>query len=84
MLNVIFILLGVVLLFNFIKVLSESKSPLKRAVTSMLTGIAALAAASLIAGFFGAQIMVNLYTVFIALVLGIPGVVLIVVKMFFI
>ncbi|MDR2560094.1 MAG: pro-sigmaK processing inhibitor BofA family protein, partial [Oscillospiraceae bacterium] len=67
---------------NFIKVLAGSKSPLRKAVISMLTGIGSLAAASLITGFFGVQIIVNLYTVFIALVLGAPGVVLILLKAF--
>jgi inhibitor of the pro-sigma K processing machinery len=84
MLNVIFILLGVILLFNFIKALIKSDAPLKRAVISMLTGIGSLAAASLIAGLFQVQIAVNIYTVFIALVLGAPGVALIFLKMFLI
>jgi hypothetical protein len=84
MLNVIFILLGVVLLFNFIKIVAANKSPLKKAALSMFTGIGALAAANLITGFLGAQVMVNFYTVFIALVLGVPGVVLILLKTFLI
>ncbi|MCL2697380.1 MAG: pro-sigmaK processing inhibitor BofA family protein [Oscillospiraceae bacterium] len=84
MLNIIFILIGVILLFNFIKVLAASKSPLKKASVSMFAGAASLAAASLITGLLGVQIMVNLFTVFISLVLGVPGVVLILLKTFLI
>jgi inhibitor of the pro-sigma K processing machinery len=84
MLNVIFILLGIILLFYFVKVLAASKSPLRKAAVYMFGGVASLAAASLITGLFGIQVMVNTYTVFVALVLGAPGVVLILLKMFLI
>lgn len=84
MLNVIFILLGAVILFYFIKTLMSCKKPLKKAAFSMFTGIGTLAAASLIAGLFGARVTVNMFTVFIALVLGAPGVVLILIKIFLI
>jgi len=84
MLNVIFILLGIILLYYFIKTLTTCEKPLKKAITSMLTGIGALAAASLITGLLETQVAVNFYTVFVALVLGVPGVVLILLKVFFI
>jgi hypothetical protein len=60
----------------------KAKSPVKKAVISMLTGVAGLGLASVCAGLFGAQIMVNVYTVFVALALGIPGVLLVILKMF--
>jgi pro-sigmaK processing inhibitor BofA len=65
-------------------VLLKAKSPVKKAMLSMLTGVAALGFANLLAGLFSAQVAVNVYTVFIALTLGIPGVVLIIMKNFFI
>jgi pro-sigmaK processing inhibitor BofA len=84
MLNVIFILLGISLLYYFIKALLKCKSPLKKAALSMLSGVAALLAVNLVTGLLGAQVAVNFYTVFTSLVLGVPGVVLILVKVFLI
>lgn len=82
MLDFIFIIAGFFILYYFIKTLVKSNNPLKKAAFSMLTGAGALAAASFFAGFFGAQIAVNIYTVFIALTLGAPGVILIILKIF--
>ena len=84
MLNIIFLLFGAFLLLNFIKALLKSRSPVKKAALSMFTGIGALVAASLIMGLFGVALAVNTFTTFIALVLGAPGVVLILLKMFLI
>ena len=84
MLNVIFILFGVFLLLNYIKALLKSSAPVKKAAISMFTGIGTLAAASLIMGLFRVTLAVNTFTTFIALVLGVPGVVLILLKMFLI
>ncbi|MCL2018691.1 MAG: pro-sigmaK processing inhibitor BofA family protein [Oscillospiraceae bacterium] len=84
MLDTIFLLFGVVLLLNFIKVLIKSRSPLKKAAFSMMAGVGTLAAASLLAGLLELQLSVNTYTVFVALVLGTPGVILVLLKMFFI
>ncbi|MCL2109308.1 MAG: pro-sigmaK processing inhibitor BofA family protein [Oscillospiraceae bacterium] len=78
MLDIVIGVVGLVILFNFIKVLLKCKNPLKRAVLSMLTGAASLAAVSLAAGFFGYYVAVNFFTVFVALVLGVPGVALVV------
>jgi|GEM_PF-1036653 len=85
MLYLAFLALGIIILLNYIKVLLKSEKPVKVAAVSMLTGVFALGAASLITGLglLGAQVAVNLYTVFISLTLGIPGVVFIIVKMFF-
>jgi len=80
MLDVIFLLFGIFLLLIFIKALLRSKSPLKNAALSMLAGVGTLAAVSLVAGLFGAQVMVNFYTVYVSLVLGAPGAVLVMVK----
>ena len=84
MLDAIFWFLGLLILFHFIRILLKAKSPFKKATLSMLTGAFALISASVLAELFGAYLAVNIYTVFIALTLGIPGVVLIIMKMFFI
>ncbi|MCL1823391.1 MAG: pro-sigmaK processing inhibitor BofA family protein [Oscillospiraceae bacterium] len=84
MLDIIFICVGLILLLNYIKTLIRSKSPVKNAVLSMMTGAGALIAVSLIVGLLKAQVAVNLYTVFISLTLGVPGVALILLKMYLI
>ena len=84
MLDVIFILLGLLILLGFIRVLIRDKRPVRKAILSMLSGAGALGFASLFAALFGTVVTVNIYTVFIALTLGIPGVVLIILKMFLI
>ena len=87
MLDIVFLLLGLILLLNFIKIMIKSRAPLKKAAGSMLAGIAALAAACLLtgfSGFAGPQVAVNICTVFISLTLGVPGVALIITKLFFI
>ena len=84
MLDVIFLIIGVFIFIKFLSVLLKSQNPLRKAVLSMLSGICSLVAASLVTGFFGASLAVNLYTVFIALTLGIPGVILLILKIFII
>ncbi|MCL2694260.1 MAG: pro-sigmaK processing inhibitor BofA family protein [Oscillospiraceae bacterium] len=84
MLNIIFLCLAAFLLFNFIKAACKHEKPVKKAVLSMLTGGGSLAAVSFVGGLFGLSIAVNIYTVFIALTLGIPGVVLLLLKLFLI
>jgi hypothetical protein len=64
--------------------LRACEKPLKKAALSMFTGIISLAGANLVSGLFGAQVVVNTFTVYIALVLGAPGVVLILLKTFLI
>jgi len=74
--------IGAIIFIKYISVLVKNKKPLRKAAVSMLTGIAALTAASFAAGFFGFKIAVNIYTVFVALTLGAPGVVLIILALF--
>ena len=82
MLNIIFIFIAILIFYYYIKTLLGAKKPLRSALVSMLTGIGTLGAASFAAGLLGAQIMINIYTVFVALTLGLPGVVLIILKLF--
>ena len=82
MLDIIYITISLIILLYFIKTALKSKSPVKNAAKSMLVGAAALALTSVGAGLFGVIVAVNIYTVFIALTLGIPGVILIILKLF--
>ena len=69
---VILIILAVVLLGAFLVLHSKHKSPAKAAIANMVLGAASLV---LIAPLVSAA--VNLYTVFTALTLGLPGTLLV-------
>ncbi|MCL1831979.1 MAG: pro-sigmaK processing inhibitor BofA family protein [Oscillospiraceae bacterium] len=56
----------------FMAIHARHKKPLKSAVVSMTTGVAALAVAA-----YALSVTVNIYTVFAALTLGVPGAVLV-------
>ncbi|WP_367924882.1 pro-sigmaK processing inhibitor BofA family protein [uncultured Ruthenibacterium sp.] len=57
-------------------VLSKTKHPFFSALKSAFCGAAALGAVNLMAGFTGVTIALNYATSFVAIVLGAPGVVL--------
>jgi low temperature requirement protein LtrA len=69
--NVIFIIIAAILLAVFMRAHFRHKSPAKAAVSNMILGAAALVLITPIA-----TVAVNVYTVFAALTLGVPGVVL--------
>lgn len=56
--------------------LRHSKRPLSRAAQSAFGGIAALAAVDVLAGYTGVALALNYATAFVAVVLGAPGVVM--------
>ncbi|MCL1882014.1 MAG: pro-sigmaK processing inhibitor BofA family protein [Oscillospiraceae bacterium] len=68
----IFAIVAVMLLFAFLKLHSKARKPLKLAVVNMSIGIVTLV---VIAQF--TSVLVNVYTVFMSLALGIPGALLI-------
>lgn len=53
----------------------KAKRPLRRALGSAVCGIASLGAVNLMAGYTGVAIALNYATAFVAVVLGAPGVV---------
>lgn len=57
-------------------VLRHAKHPLGRAAQSALGGIAALAAVDVLASYTGVALALNYATAFVAVVLGAPGVVM--------
>jgi len=69
----VLIIVGLVLLVMFLIVHSKSKSPAKTAVANMVAGVLSLV---LFAPVVSAS--VNIYTVFAALTMGVPGTALVV------
>lgn len=66
------------LVFSFIHYASKKKKPFKRALLSMLLGVATLCAVDLLAGITGVYIPLTRLTLFTSLVGGMPGVALLV------
>ncbi len=71
--ELIFFVLGIVLLILFLFYCKNSRQPIKYSIANMLSGIATLTALAIISG----DIAVNYVTCFTALVLGVPGVIMI-------
>jgi len=63
---------GIVMLFHY----GRSEKPIRRALTGMFSGAASLFAISYIGALLGLTIQINLFTAVVALTLGIPGTVL--------
>ncbi|MDR0821829.1 MAG: pro-sigmaK processing inhibitor BofA family protein [Oscillospiraceae bacterium] len=78
MFDVAFIFLAAVLFLPLCKTLVTFRRPLLAAVAHFAAGIAALVAAVLIMSAFGYYITVNVFTAGVALLLGVPGVALLV------
>lgn len=55
---------------------SKAKHPMRRALGSAVCGAASLGAVNLMAGYTGVSIALNYATAFVAVVLGAPGVIL--------
>jgi hypothetical protein len=73
--NIIILILSAVVLFSvFLAAHSRHRSPAKSAIVNMVTGVLSLAIIAPIA-----SVAVNLFTVFAALTLGVPGTALVVV-----
>ncbi|MBQ3331195.1 MAG: pro-sigmaK processing inhibitor BofA family protein [Ruminococcus sp.] len=66
------------LVFSFIHYAAKKKKPFKRALLSMVLGIAALCAVDLLAGVTGVYIPITRLTLLSSLIGGIPGVALLV------
>ncbi|MCL2086626.1 MAG: pro-sigmaK processing inhibitor BofA family protein [Oscillospiraceae bacterium] len=62
------------LLIFFINVCMKHKKPVKAALVNMILGCVGLLIASYLLKGFGVFLMVNVFTVFTALSLGLPGV----------
>ena len=74
----IIITVGVFLIFSFIHYAGKNKKPFKRALLSMLVGIAALTAVNLTSGLSGVYIPVTQLSLLISGAGGLPGVALLV------
>ncbi len=72
------------IIFSIIHKINKNKRPVKRALISILSGAAALAAVDLTSFFTGVYIPLSLLSITVSLVLGIPGVTaLLAVNLFF-
>lgn len=84
MLDFVFVAAAIILFLFFINVSFKHAKPVKTAVVNMLGGIVCLAASSVVMGLFGVSVMVNIYTVLVAMALGIPGVAAIIIYLAFV
>ena len=80
--DVVMIIIGIILSVIFFYKCGQQKRPIKAMAINSVTGLAGLVAAAIVTGFSGFGIAVNIATVLIAAVLGVPGVVMILVTMF--
>ena len=80
--DVLMIIIGIILSVIFFHKCGQQKKPVKAMIINSLTGLAGLVAAAIVTGFSGFGVAVNIATVLIACVLGIPGVAMILVTMF--
>lgn len=80
--DVVMIIIGIILSVIFFYKCGQQKKPMKAMVINSVTGLMGLMAAAIVTGFSGCGIAVNIATVLIASVLGVPGVAMILVTMF--
>ena len=78
MLFVVIVLISSFLVFSFIHYAAKKKKPFKRALLSMLLGIATLCVVNLLAGLTGVYIPVTQLTLLTSVAGGVPGVALLV------
>ena len=81
--DVISIAAGLVVMCFFIKSCDSVKNPKKTAVFFMASGLITLILSGIITSFTSKPIAVNEITVFISLILGAPGVIMMLIKIFF-
>lgn len=68
--------MAVVSLFSVLAALRRARRPLLRALGSAVCGVGALGAVNLLAGYTGVALALNYATAFVAVVLGAPGVIM--------
>ena len=80
--DVLTIIIGIILSVIFFCKCGQQRKPIKAMVVNSAAGLAVLIAAAIVTGFSGCGIAVNIATVLVAAVLGVPGVVMILVTVF--
>ena len=78
MLIAFIVFVSIFFVFSFIHYASKKKKPFKRALLSMLLGVATLCAVNLLASVTGVYIPLTKLTIFTSLIGGMPGVALLV------
>ena len=69
------LLLAAISLIAALAVLKKAKHPFRTAASQATLGLGAFAAVNLLAGYTGVTISLNYFTTFVAVVLGAPGVI---------
>lgn len=82
--DVIFTAAGLIIMWFFVKSCISAKNPAKTAVIFLATGLITLILSGIITSFMPKSLAVNGVTVFISLILGAPGVFMMLIKIFFI
>lgn len=82
--DAVILVLGIIAAMLYLYLCGRQKKAVKTMLLNSLLGVAALAAAAAVSGFLGCGIAVNYASVFVASVLGIPGVIGIIALMLFI
>ena len=80
--DVIFIVAGLAAAIYFFKSLAHTKGTAKTAALFMLSGLGSLIVSGIITSFASQCLSVNETTVFISLVCGIPGVIMMLIKLY--
>ncbi len=75
--DVLMMILGAALALTYLYLCGRQKKPIKVMLINSGLGIASLVLSALLTGFSGSGIAVNLVTVLISAVLGIPGAIMI-------
>lgn len=80
--NVISIISAALLMLNFMRLCGAQKHPVKAMVINSMTGIAALCISAAVCGFLGSPFAVNAASVTLAISLGVPGVIMLLLILF--
>lgn len=81
--DVIFIAAGLVIMWFFAKNCANAKNPVKTAIVFMAAGLTTLILSGIITSFTLTPLAVNPVTVLISLILGVPGVIIMLIKILF-
>ena len=81
--DVLVIIIGIILSVIYFHKCGQQKKPLRAMILNSAAGLAMLIVTAVITGFSGCGVAVNVASVLVASVLGVPGVVMILVSLFF-
>ena len=80
--DVLMIIIGIILSVIFMHRCGQQRKPVKAMLVNSATGLIGLIGTAVVTGFMGCGVAVNMATVTVASVLGVPGVAMILVAVF--